>query len=59
MKPGTSLQCRTTGRLLTVRKKRKHKSYNPAGVKVVHLKAEHLEMSIRADLIDEYFKVVQ
>lgn len=59
MKPGTTLLCTSSGRLFTVVPKRKPKNGYAGGVKMIHLKADNVEQSVREDLLMEYFEVVK
>lgn len=56
---GKALRCLATGRTFTVIKKRKPKGGYSGGVKVVHLKGGHTEMSVRVDLITNFFEVLK
>lgn len=56
---GKALRCLATGRTFTVIKKRKPKGGYSGGVKVVHLKGGHTEMSVRVDLLGRYFEVAK
>jgi hypothetical protein len=56
MTPGTILYAIHNGRPFTVVKKTKPKNGYLGGVKVIHLKAGHIEMSVRVDLIEVYFR---
>jgi hypothetical protein len=58
-KPGTLLRSLATGRCFTVVKKTEPKNGYSGGLKVVHLKGGHIEMSVRAELLESYFTEVQ
>lgn len=54
-----ALRCLTTGRIFAVVKKTKPKNGYLGGVKVVHLKGGYTEMSLRVDLVLQYFEVMK